>query len=422
MTIDEALNFIHNPRWRGAAADLSRVRGMLEALGNPQNRLCFVHVAGTNGKGSVCSLLASVLRCAGYRTGLYTSPYLHRWSERIRVDGAPISDVRLCEAASKVAPVAAGLKTAPTEFELVTVIAFLYFAQMGCDIVVLETGIGGRLDPTNVIGPPECAVITNIGLDHTQLLGGTIEAIASEKAGIIKAGAVVAAYKSAPGAMAVIERACAEKSVPLAVANFEKLEPIGDSLSGQTFRYGQRELFIPLLGAHQQKNAAVAIEALDILRDRGFEISESAIKAGFETVRWPGRFELLGKKPYFIVDGGHNAQCAAAIRSGLLRYFPDRKRVLLAGMMKDKDAAAFARELVSACDEVVCVTVRNPRSMDAGELAEVFKAAGRPAQVCGDAGEGIALAASLAGDDGAVCAAGSLYLAGEVRERLGFVE
>jgi len=422
MTPAEMLSFIHSPRWRGARADMARMRSLLSLLGNPQERLRFVHVAGTNGKGSVCAYIESILREAGYKTGLYTSPYIHRFNERMKLCGKSAEDEALCDIAAKIAPLIDRLDSVPTEFEIVTAVGFEFFARCGCEIVVLETGLGGRLDPTNVIAAPLCSVICAIGLDHVQILGETISEIAAEKAGIIKGGSPVAAYQSEAAAMAVIAEVCAARGAALRVANPSKIRILEQSLSGQSFLYGDRAIKISLLGEHQVKNAALALEATELLREGGFEISDGAVLRGFARACHIARLELLGEAPYFIVDGGHNAQCAAALREALPKLFPGRRRVLLLGMMRDKDVAEFMKILLPVFDEIVCTAPRNPRARLARELFEIAEGLGARAALEDSAAPAAALAKSLAGERGMVCAAGSLYLAGEVREALGFFE
>jgi len=408
MTINETMNFIHSPRWIGAASNFSRMEEMLGALSSPQKALRFVHVAGTNGKGSVCAMIESVLREAGYKTGLYTSPYIHEFSERIRVGGEYIPDAALSEIVEELAPVVDALASPPPEFEIITVIALCHFARSGCDIVVLETGIGGRLDPTNVIAPPECAVITAIGLDHTEILGDTIGQIAAEKAGIIKSGSPVVAYDSSDEAMAAIKKACDDKGARLRVADFGQIELMSDSLAGQAFRYKGSRYFLSLLGIYQLKNAAVAIEALETLG-----ILPNAIRNGLAKARHMARFELAGGS--FVIDGGHNVQGVNALRESILHYFPDKKAVVIMGIMRGKDAGAMVGSLAPCAECFVCVRPDNPRAIAAEGLAEIVRAAGGQAKVCGSVEDAIDTARSLAGTEKIICAAGSLYLAGEVR-------
>lgn len=324
MTPAEALEFIHSESWLGSKPGLSRTQELLHRCGDPQDRLRFVHVAGTNGKGSVCAMLASVLTAAGYKTGLYISPYIARFSERMSIDGREIPMEELAQITEMIRPHALAMEDSPTEFELVTAIAMEYFARSRCDIVVLEVGLGGRLDSTNVIAAPECAVLTNIGLDHTEILGDTVEMIAAEKAAIIKTGSTAVLYAQKASVMELARETCQSLGVPLRIADFSRLTSVSDTLDGQVFRYRSwEELNLPLLGAHQLRNAAVVLETVEALRGRGYEIPQAAVREGLAKTRWPARFEIVSRKPYFVVDGGHNPQCAESVARGLQHYFPE---------------------------------------------------------------------------------------------------
>lgn len=416
MTPTEALSFIHQKNWQGSKPGLSRTRELLDRLGRPQNSLRFVHVAGTNGKGSVCAMLASVLKSAGLKTGLYTSPYITSFNERMSINGEPISDAALAEITAEIAPHAQAMEDAPTEFELVTALAFQYFKAQGCDIVVLETGLGGRLDSTNVIGPPLCSVITNIGLDHTRELGETLEEIAAEKAGIIKDSRPTVTYALPESVQAVLAARCREKNSPFITADFSGIRSISDSREGQVFSYrDSAPLSLPLLGAHQLKNAAVVLETIEVLRSEGFDISQKAVEAGLAATVWPARFEILSRSPYFIVDGGHNPQCAETVAENLLRYFPDTRRVLLFGVLADKDYLAQANILNKAADAFVTITPDSPRALSAEALAEALSPLGKPVFAAANIESGIQRALELAGAGGLVCSVGSLYTAGRVR-------
>ena len=419
--ISEALQYIHSVSWLGTIPGLSRERALLEKLDNPEQALKFVHIAGTNGKGSTAAMLASMLRRAGYRTGLYTSPYILRFNERMQVNGAPISDEALCDLTEYVRPFADALPEHPTEFELITAMGFEYFRREQCDIVVCEVGMGGDWDATNVIENTECAVITNIGLDHTKYLGDTVEAIARTKAGIVKPGRPCVLYRQRASVEAVIAKACREKGAPLIRADFGALAPVSDALEGQRFDWGDlKGLSLPLLGAHQLKNAATALTAVGVLRERGWDIPESAIRQGLAEVAWPGRFQVLRKKPLFIADGGHNPQCLAALEAALRAYLPGQKLVFLCGCMADKDYGDMFRRLRPFARAFVTVTPDNPRALPARELsAYITETLRLPATPCDSVAGGVALATEMAGPGGAVCACGSLYMMGEVMEAVG---
>ena len=281
MTLDEVLAYIHKVDWRGSVPGLSRIDTLLGLLGHPERHVKYVHVTGTNGKGSTCAMLASVLRAAGYKTGLYTSPYIFRFNERMQINGAPIPDDTLCALVEELRPLADRMADPPTEFELVTAIGLTWFAREACDIVVCEVGMGGEFDATNVIPAPEAAVLTNIGLDHTKVLGNTVEAIAATKAGIIKPGCHAVLYPCAPSVQEVVAVRCRAAGAPLTVADFDALSLVSDTLEGQIFNYGPyKGLRLPLLGGHQLRNAAVALTTIDVLRQRGWHIDESAVRQG----------------------------------------------------------------------------------------------------------------------------------------------
>lgn len=416
MTEEEAMNFIHEKLWQGSKPGLSRTAQLLSKIGDPQKRLRFIHIAGTNGKGSTSAMLYSILQSANFRVGLFTSPFISRFNERMQVNGSPISGAELADITKLCAPAALSMSDRPTEFELVTAIAFEFYARQGCDLVVLETGMGGRLDSTNVIEAPLCSVITNIGLDHTRELGDTVEKIAVEKAGIIKRGCPTVIYDLPKTVRAVIESRCNELSSPLFSADFSAVTPISHSFGGQVFSYKARSsLKLPLLGAHQQKNAAVALECVEVLRSRDLEISEYAVFDGLSKTNWPGRFELLSKRPYFVVDGGHNPQCAETVAENLSYYFPGMKTVILLGVLADKDYMGIAKILSTVADAFVAITPPNPRALPAAELAEKISCFGKPVTVCGGIETGIRQALELAGDSGVVCSVGSLYTAGTVK-------
>ena len=312
MTIEQAMELIHGVEWRGSRPGLSRVRELLHRLGDPQDGLQFVHIAGTNGKGSTAAMLASILRAAGYTAGLFTSPYLERFAERMQVNGVPVPDAEFAAVCEALQPCIAAMDDPPTEFELVTAAAMLWFRRRGCDVVVLEVGLGGRLDATNVIAAPACAVITNIGLDHTEILGDTLEQIAREKAGILKPGTRAVSYPQTPEVRAVLHEICAQRGIPLTEVDAAAIAPLTDGVDGQAFTYRGAEYTLPLLGAHQLRNAAVALETVTALRARGWRIPDAAVRAGLAQVRWPARFELLRRAPWFVLDGGHNPQCIQA--------------------------------------------------------------------------------------------------------------
>ena len=415
MTYPEALNYINGVRWYGSRPGLERIRALLEKLGNPQKGQKYIHIAGTNGKGSCAAMTASVLKAAGYRTGLFISPYLMRFNERMQLNGRPIEDETLAALVTEIQPLADAMEDHPTEFELMTAAALLWYRREKCDVVVLEVGLGGRLDATNVIDAPEAAVIMNIGLDHTAILGDTVEQIAAEKAGIIKPGCDVVSYQQQESVAAVIQARCEAVGARLREADFSRIVPEFDSLEGQVFTYKGLPCAIPLLGEHQQRNAAVVLELVEALRSKGWRLEDDAVEHGLYAVSWPARFEQVHEEPPFIVDGGHNPQCAETVVAGLRRYFPARRHVLLVGVLADKDYPALLDILNREADAWVCVTPESERALPADRLGAFLERFGKPVTVCGTIPDGVTAALEQAGQDGMVCAVGSLYMAGAIR-------
>ena len=416
MNITEALEYIHSYFWKGSIPGLSRTQELLRRLGNPEKNLKFVHIAGTNGKGSTAAMSASILQKAGYRVGLYTSPYIFRFNERIQVNGEQISDEDVTAVTEYVKQHAEAMEEKPTEFELVTAIGFEYFARQNCDIVVLEVGLGGALDSTNVIDVPEVAVITNIGLDHTEVLGDTVEAIAETKAGIFKEGGHAVIYRGSPSVEAVFERICQERKVNLRKADFDSLRLKSHSLEGQVFDCGNREdLALPLLGDHQLHNASVVLSIIDTLNNIGWKISEENIRDGLRDVSWPGRFDIVCRDPLFIIDGGHNPQCIEALVKNIQDYLAGRNVIALTGVLADKDYGDMYKPVMPLVNQFVCITPPNPRKLEAAELAEHLTRVGAKATACESVEAGVRKSLELAGKDGVVLCFGSLYTIGDIR-------
>jgi dihydrofolate synthase/folylpolyglutamate synthase len=415
MTPSEAIAYIENYTWSTTRLGLDRTRELLEKLGDPQKKLKFIHVAGSNGKGSTCAMLDAILRQAGYRTGLYTSPYIQDFCERIRLDGENIPGEDLAAVTEEVRQAAETMSDHPSQFELVTAVAMVYFLRRRCDIVVLEVGMGGALDSTNAIDAPEAAVITNIGLEHTEYLGSTLEEIAATKAGIIKSGCSCVCYDGAPEVTAVIRSVCAEKNVPLRCSDFSALSLLSQDLDGQRFTWQGKAYDLALLGRHQLRNAAVVLETVAALRQRGWSIPEEAVEAGLRTVRWPARLEIVCRHPVFLIDGGHNPQCADALAESLAELLPGRKAVFLLGVLADKDYPAMMERFLPFAGEFVCLTPLSPRALAAEDLAAWLAARGAAARAESDVAAGIRAALDAAGEDGVVVAVGSLYLVGAIR-------
>ena len=417
MGIKETLEYIHNVKWQGLKPGLERTRSLLASLGNPEKTLKFVHIAGTNGKGSTAACVSSVLQKAGYRTGLYTSPYILRFNERMQVNGEQISDEELEQLTDEIRPFADAMEESPTEFELITALAMRYFQNKKCDIVVLEVGMGGTLDSTNVIDPPEVAVIASIGYDHVVELGPTIVDIAGAKAGIIKDNCDVVVYGGEPEVEAVFERVAAEHSARLRRADFSRIRKQNFTLDGIELGIEPYpEVLLPLNGAYQPKNATLAITTLEVLREKGYKISDESIVDGLNSVSWPGRFEILGREPVFILDGAHNPQGVEAAADSLKQQFKDRKIIFVVGVMKDKDVSSMIKFIAPLAESFIAVKPDYFRAMDAATLAGELSQYGVPVSVGETVSAGVAEAIAKAGKDGVVCALGSLYFSADIRE------
>lgn len=461
----DPIAYLNEPRWRAARLGLDRIAELLERLGNPQDSLRFVHVAGTNGKGSTCAYVASVLQAAGYRTGLFTSPYIERFEERIRVNGATISPEELLRDTLAVREQAEIMADHPTEFELMCAVALLHFARERCEIVVLEVGLGGRYDATNVIGTAEVSVIARIGLDHTAVLGDTIGAIAGEKAGIVKPGVPVVSWPQEPEAAQPIADAAARCGVTVRTPDFSQLEIFpatwendaeasegvdgaGDAPAtpaepavARAFSYKRySNLTTRLIARYQPANAALAIETVEVLREQGWSISDDALREGIARARWIGRFEVAGERPMRIVDGGHNPQGARALAESLRDVFPGMRCAFVMGALADKDYRTMLAEVVPLAQAFVCITPDNPRALSAEDLAAAASealrshldsctavsgssdrpadAVGVPVLVADDADDAVRIAGRLAGADGVICAFGSLYSVARMRRAL----
>lgn len=420
MTYEEALSYIHSICWKGSKLGLDRTRELLGKLDDPQKELKFIHIAGTNGKGSTAAMLSSILEEAGYRVGLYTSPFINRFNERMQVNHQPIPDEELAALTEYVRPHADAMADSPTEFELITALAMVWFARQKCDIVVLEVGMGGELDSTNIIDVPEAAVIAAMGMDHVKELGPTMADIARAKAGIIKEGGRVVSYGGNSEADEVIAAVCRARNASLCQPDFSAIVPGDFGLEGQTFSYkGWRGLRIPLVGAYQMNNAAVVLETVEVLRQRGWSVSDEAVRQGLADTRWPARFEVLRRDPVFIVDGGHNPHGIRATAESLSRLFPGRKITFVTGVMADKDVEHILGLIVPLADQFFTVRPDNPRAMDAGELARRIEAMGAKATACASVRDGVDRAIQAEGPHGVACALGSLYMSGEVRSCFG---
>lgn len=411
MTYNDALEYIHGISWTFCKPGLDRIRELCAGLGNPQSGLKFVHVAGTNGKGSFCSMLSSVLTAAGYRVGLYTSPFVLRFNERMQISGVPISDERLAEITERVKPIAEAMTDKPTEFELITAIAFEYFKDEGVDLVVLECGMGGRLDSTNIIESPLLSVITGIALDHTAFLGDTVEKIAAEKAGIIKHGCPVLYGDSDGGVLSVINDRSRELGSEVYTVNTKALKISNMTLEGTVLDFeGISGLRLPLLGMYQPINCIRVLKAIEILKKRGIEISEEAIRNGISAARWPARFEIIGRDPITVFDGAHNPEGIEAAVKSIRHYFGAKNVVAVSGVLSDKDYRYIAAMLNTVCRRVFTITPDSPRALSAADFAACINEGGGEATENSTIGEALDRAREYARANGlSVVCLGSLY-------------
>ncbi len=418
MTKQEMENFVH-ATGNVSRPGLERITELMRLLGDPQDSLKFIHVAGTNGKGSTSAMIESMARAAGYRTGFYTSPHLFRMSERIKVDGVEVTDDELCALAEETKAAVDKMADKPTEFERITAMGFLYFKKRNCDIVVLEVGLGGRMDATNIIPAPEAAVIMNIALEHTNILGDTVEKIAFEKGGVIKAGTSVALYRQSEAAERVIEELCAERGAKLCRAQGVTLRE--RSLDGQVFDCGGRAaLKLPLLGSHQLGNAATALAAIDALREKGWKISEEAVRDGLARTVWPARLEVLHRLPAVLLDGAHNPDGVTALNNALLELFGEEKLTLVMGVMADKDYVEMLEIVAPRAKRVIATAPDYYRALDPASLAAALDAKlSVPVIDGGSVENALRLALDTAEENEAICVFGSLYQAGEVRAFFG---
>ncbi len=434
MTYEEALEYIHSICWENKKPGLERIAELTAKLGNPQKKTRFIHVAGTNGKGSVCAMVASVLHAVGFDVGLFTSPYIVRFNERMRINSFPIPDDELAAITEYVRPFADSMEDSPTEFELITAIAFEYFARKKCDFVVLEAGLGGRLDPTNIIDEYNTAVsvITGIAMDHTAILGDTAEKIAAEKAGIIKHRVPIifggahtpAGLEKGEGDVDV--EACAEiikakareMDAPYLRSCPERLENLQTGIFGARFDYGAyRGLRIPLAGIYQPYNAATALQVFDVLRLQGVKIKTDPVRKGLVAVRWPGRFEILSREPLLISDGGHNPEGIDAAVASAKKFFEGEKIQLLTGVMADKDYAHMASRMGEVACRAFTVRPENKRALSAEDFAKVFEQNGVPAEDFATVREAVFAALDAGKESGkpTLCL-GSLYMYAEIKE------
>lgn len=422
-TKQEAISFFHSLERFGVCPGLERIHALCDLLGNPERSLKCIHVAGTNGKGTVCTEISNVLREAGYKTGLYVSPYVIDFCERIQINNCMIDDVSLVDAASKVQRAVRSLNEKgvfPTEFEAVTAAAFLCFQSAACDIVVLEVGLGGRYDATNVIKSPVVSVITSISLDHVKLLGDTVAKIAYEKCGIIKPMCyTVTGATQNPEALRVIRNSAAEKHSFLFEADGSQLfSVLSEDIGGTSLVYRGLEIRLPFPGKHQLENASIAVKALEVIGVNGFDITPAHIKKGLEASFNPARTEVLCLNPLIILDGSHNEGSVTALRMVLDTFLPGKKLIAVIGMMADKDIETAVSRLCPRFDMIITVTPGNPRALSSADFARLLTEKGLSAVSAGDPVTGVDTALNMLKEFDGLIVCGSLYLAADVRTHL----
>ena len=422
MNCNEAIEYIHSLEKFGIKPGMERIRALCSELGNPQEKLKIIHVAGTNGKGSTSTIISNILRQSGYNTGLFISPYVTDFRERIQYNGNMIGKNELAECVETVKEAIDKLALQdiqPTEFEAVTAAAFLYFKKKNCDFVVLEVGLGGRLDSTNVIVAPYVSVITSISFDHTAILGDTIEKIAAEKCGIIKFGAETVAYPfQDEKAMAVIRETCKNKLNELRVPDLSKLTVKEERLEGTYAVYDGLEFLLPLAGEHMIYNACTAVEAVRSLSRLAIEISDDAIIKGIEKSVMPARTELIKKKPVIILDGGHNEGCANALCTFIKKHLTGKRIIMLSSMMADKDYDSYLKTVAPLAQTFIATRADVPRALGSDELCESAKAYCHNCYSVADPVKAVAAARNIMQTDDVLIVCGSFYLAGEIRDCL----
>ena len=410
MNYEQAIEFIHDRLRFGSKLGLEATEELLRRLGSPHKKLKFIHVAGTNGKGSTSAYIANILMANGHKTGMYISPFVHQFNERIQVNNMQISNDDLARHTERVARVIDDTLQ-PTEFEVVTAIGLLHFLSQGCDYVVLEVGLGGRFDSTNVIPPPLVSVITSISIDHTEYLGDTVEMIAFEKCGIIKSGSkAVAVYADNPqGAIDVITKTANEKNVALKFGDKNAISIISSDINGTKFTYKGTEYEISLLGTHQVYNAVTAITVANCLN-----IPETAIKDGLKNTRFSGRFEVIGKNPLMIIDGAHNFSGVLALKNALETYFSDKKITLVMGMLKDKEYEKCLAELAPLANVFIATQPENPRALNCIDLETIAKKHVSNTAHFEDKIDAVNYAIENTDKNDVICICGSLYLIGGI--------
>ena len=406
-------------RYAGGALDLTNIKELMKRLGNPQDQLKYVHVAGTNGKGSVIAYLYTTLSEAGYRVGRYISPSVYSYREKMEVAGRSVSREQFAGYVTRVAAAIEEMTSEglahPTPFEIETAVAFLFFAEENCDLVILEVGMGGNLDATNIIKNTILAVLVPISMDHQSFLGNTLTEIAEKKAGIIKPGCSVATVGQKPESLKVIQEVCHENGADLTVADLEKAKAVKADFAGQTLEYRGETYELSLAGSYQTENAALAIEALSILGEKGYPTTIEQRKKGLKDTKWNGRLTIIHRDPLFIVDGAHNPAAADMLEDSVRKYFKGRRIFFIMGVFRDKDYHYIIRKLCPYAEQIVTVeTPDNPRALPAEELAEAIEPCNSHVQASESIRDAVDKVFDMAGKDDVILSFGSLSFIGEI--------
>lgn len=420
MQYEEALNYVHSLLTFGIRPGMERINALLSLLDNPQNKLKFIHVAGTNGKGSTCTMLSEICIHAGYKTGLFTSPYIIDFRERLQINGKMIEKEDFAELMDKIKPLVEKLSAEnlqPTEFEVITAAAFLYFAEQKCDVVVLEVGLGGLLDSTNVIRTPLVSVIASVSMDHMNILGNTLGEIAEQKCGIIKENGVTVSYPlQQEEVLNKIRETSNSKNNKLLIPDMRNVNVIEQTISGTYIMYNNLELNIKLIGNHQIANCITAVTAVLAAKDRGLtKIDEKSIILGVSSARIPARMEVFDGKPLVILDGAHNADGIEVLAEGLKKYLSGRKIHAVMGMMADKEYLIALKEILPLCESLITTTPSNPRALSADDLMKCALPYGKKCTAINDPKEAYLYALKNTPPEDVLLVCGSLYLASDVR-------
>ncbi len=425
MNYAEALKYIEQIEYFGSKPGLERISALMDKLGDPQDSLKVIHVAGTNGKGSTTAMLTYILKENGYKVGTYTSPHLESYNERFMINGKNIKDEKLAEYVTLIKDVCEQLEDKPTVFEVLTAVAFKYFYDEKVDYVVLEVGLGGRFDATNLINKPVLSVITSISFDHVEFLGDTLEKIAFEKAGIIKEGCPCVLYRQSEEVKTVIEAVCKEKSSILYYADEEEISVLKQDITGTVFSVKNKyvdfeNVSIKLIGDYQIKNACLVLTASEALRSNGVELKDELVLSGIEKARWHGRMEIVGKDPTVLLDGAHNLDGITMLSGSLKKYFADKKITLLVGILGDKEYGKMVETIAPLASNIVFTEPRSERRWHLESLEE-FKNIGEVKVFKeGDIKKALGLAFSITEKEDVICCAGSFYLIGEIYKLVGY--